>query len=153
MLWLVVKIETTQSDWKKVVTFYVLRYTKNKKYNCCWWHTCSTLKSTKIPGILTSLIPVMHFPINPLKQKFLLPKNCLKKEKLFYKQNHCLENNHYCFLRGIQSNTTANISDLNKSWTPHFSEFYLRLLKLSIWEKIPDRPLEKPLNLIRDISK
>ncbi len=45
------------------------------------------------------------------------------------------------------------MSDSNKSWIPHFSEFYLRLLKLSIWEKIPDRCLEKPLKLIQATYK
>ncbi len=45
------------------------------------------------------------------------------------------------------------MSDSNKSWIPHFSEFCLRLLKLSIWEKIPDRCLEKPLKLIQAICK
>ncbi len=48
---------------------------------------------------------------------------------------------------------TANISDLNKSRIPHFSEFHSRLLKLSIQEKIPDRPHEKPLKSIRAISE
>ncbi len=50
-------------------------------------------------------------------------------------------------------NNTTKISDSNESQIPHFSEFCSRLLKLSIWEKIPDRPLKKPLKLIRDISK
>ncbi len=48
---------------------------------------------------------------------------------------------------------TANISDSNESQIPYFSEFCLRILKLSIQEKMPDRPLEKPLKLIRDISE
>ncbi len=50
-------------------------------------------------------------------------------------------------------NHTANISDSNESRIPHFSEFHSRLLKLLIREKIPDRPLEKPLKSIRDISE
>ncbi len=48
---------------------------------------------------------------------------------------------------------TANISESNESRIPHFSKFHLRLLKLSIREKIPDRPLKKPLKLIQAISK
>ncbi len=47
----------------------------------------------------------------------------------------------------------ANIRDTNESRIPHFSKFCSRLLKLSIREKIPDRPLEKRLKLIRDISE
>ncbi len=53
----------------------------------------------------------------------------------------------------ILLHNTANKSDSNESQIPHFSKFYSRLLKLSIQEKIPDRPLEKPLKLIRDISE
>ncbi len=48
---------------------------------------------------------------------------------------------------------TANKSDSNKSQITHFSKICLRLLKLSIGDKIPDRPLKKPLKLIQDISE